>query len=221
MFCAACNESINDSTTDKRGIRCQGCRRWFHNRCRKALPPLPPLAREEQQRQGRQGGAYFHCGECRRQYNVLADTAAKGDAMLQSGRSVRLLELAAIKNELEGRTLNGTLPTKAQVQRAWGAAADSSHDSSVSGSGLTASAGADGTAAATASAGSHSGTHDGASQPAVPGNALQVLQKGRRHRAPSGLETFLAVSELLDSGPFEEPAEDLLEDAFGVVLRHK
>lgn len=34
IFCAQCKAAIN-STYNKKGSRCQGCRRWFHDACRK------------------------------------------------------------------------------------------------------------------------------------------------------------------------------------------
>jgi hypothetical protein len=72
-FCAACKAAI-DATVAKRGVRCAGCRRWFHARCCAALGGAGAA--------GTAGcsapGQFFHTPQCEEAYCRLRREAAKG-----------------------------------------------------------------------------------------------------------------------------------------------
>jgi hypothetical protein len=71
VFCAECKAAV-DAEVGRRGVRCAGCRRWFHARC------CPALSGGRGGGAAAADGAFFHSPECEAGYRRLCREAAKG-----------------------------------------------------------------------------------------------------------------------------------------------
>lgn len=102
VFCTACSKAI-DAEHGRRGVRCSGCRRWFHSHCRpKRAIQGSGDADHVDGSSSSSKGRYFHSCECEAVYQALHRAAAEGQRQLAVGPRSRSGGIGGLMDNLFG-----------------------------------------------------------------------------------------------------------------------